>query len=78
MGQTIFVEEKHGDTNWGDPESTPPAAPLEPASTTLSDGPDPTTSTTLGPLECHTRFWKETECEPCTCQDQKFTYTSIT
>jgi hypothetical protein len=23
-------------------------------------------------------FGRQTECEPCTCQDQKFTYTSIT
>jgi hypothetical protein len=23
-------------------------------------------------------FRRQTECEPCTCQDQKFTYTSIT
>jgi hypothetical protein len=34
MGQTIFVEEKHDDTNWGDPELTPPAALVDPASTT--------------------------------------------
>jgi hypothetical protein len=23
-------------------------------------------------------FGRQTECEPCTCQDQKFTYTAIT
>jgi hypothetical protein len=33
MGQTIFVEEEHDDADWGDPEPTPLAAPVEPAST---------------------------------------------
>jgi hypothetical protein len=28
--------------------------------------------------QCHTWFWKANECEPCTCQDQKLTYTTIT
>jgi hypothetical protein len=51
MGQTIFVEEEHDDADWGDPEPTPPAAPVEPASTTSADGPDPTSSTTWGLLE---------------------------
>jgi hypothetical protein len=23
-------------------------------------------------------FWRQTECEPCTCQDQQFTYTTVT
>jgi hypothetical protein len=46
MGQTIFVEEEHDDADWGDPEPTPLAAPVEPASTTSADGPDPTSSTT--------------------------------
>jgi hypothetical protein len=27
---------------------------------------------------CHIQFWKVNECEPCTCQDQKLTYTTIT
>ena len=51
MGQTIFVEEEHDDADWGDPEPTPPAAPVEPASTTSADGPDPNSSTTWGPLD---------------------------
>jgi hypothetical protein len=51
MGQTIFMEEEHDDADWGDPESTPPAAPVDLASTTSDDGPDPTSSTTWGPLE---------------------------
>jgi hypothetical protein len=51
MGQTIFVEEEHDDADWGDPELTPPTAPVKPASTTLADGLDPTPSTTWGPLE---------------------------
>jgi hypothetical protein len=46
MGQTIFMEEEHDDANWVALEPTPPAAPVEPASTTTADGPDPTPSTT--------------------------------
>jgi hypothetical protein len=45
------VEEEHDDADWGDPEPTPPAAPVEPASTTLADGLDPTSSTTWCPIE---------------------------
>jgi hypothetical protein len=37
MGETIFVEEEHDNVDWGDPELTPPAAPVESASTTLDD-----------------------------------------
>jgi hypothetical protein len=51
MGQTIVVEEEHYDTDWGAPKSTPSAALVQPASTTTTDGPDPTSSTTWGPLE---------------------------
>jgi hypothetical protein len=51
MEQPIFVEEEHDDADWGDLEPTPPAAPVEPASSTSADGPDPTSSTTWGPLE---------------------------
>jgi hypothetical protein len=51
MGQTIFVEEEHDDTDWVALEPTPPAAHVEPSSTTTADGPDPTPSTTWGPLE---------------------------
>jgi hypothetical protein len=51
MGQTIIVEEEHDDADWVALEPTPPAAPVEPASTTMADGPDPTPSTTWGPLE---------------------------
>jgi hypothetical protein len=51
MGQTIFVEEEHDDANWGDPESTLLAVLVKLASTTSPDGPDPTSSTTWGPLE---------------------------
>ena len=35
----------------GDPELTPPAAPLEPMTTTLAHGPDPSTSTSWGAFE---------------------------
>ena len=28
IGESIFVEEEQEDADWGDPESTPPAAPL--------------------------------------------------
>jgi hypothetical protein len=45
------VEEEHDDTDWGDPEPTPPVAPVEPTTTTLADELDPTSSTTWGPLE---------------------------
>jgi hypothetical protein len=41
MGQTIFVEEEHDDTDWVAQESTSPAAPVEPASTTTANGSDP-------------------------------------
>jgi hypothetical protein len=51
MGQTIFAEEEHDDADWVALEPTPPAAPVEPASTTMADGPDPTPSTTWGQLE---------------------------
>jgi hypothetical protein len=51
MGQTIFVEEEHDDVDWVAPELTPLATPGKPASTTSADGPDPTSSTTWGPLE---------------------------
>jgi hypothetical protein len=51
MGQTIFVEEEHDDADWVALELTPPATPVKPASTTKADGPDPTPSTTWGPLE---------------------------
>jgi hypothetical protein len=45
------VEEEHDDVDWVPLEPTPPAAPIEPASTTTADGPNPTPSTTWGPLE---------------------------
>jgi hypothetical protein len=45
------VEEEHDDTNWVALKPTPQVAPVEPASTTTVDGPDPTPSTTWGPLE---------------------------
>ena len=50
LDESIFVEEQEG-PNWGDPELTPPSAPIEPASTTSAHGPDPSTSTTWGPYE---------------------------
>ena len=43
--------EEQEDSYWGDPELTPPAAPLKLALTTLAHGPDPSTSTTWGPYE---------------------------
>jgi hypothetical protein len=51
LGQTIFVEEEHDNIDWGDLEPTPPTAPVESASTTLADGPDPTSSTIWGLVE---------------------------
>jgi hypothetical protein len=51
MGHTIFVEDEHDNTDWGDPEPTPPASLGEPPSSTLVDGPNPSPSTTWGPLE---------------------------
>jgi hypothetical protein len=41
MGHTIFMEEEHDDADWVALEPTPPAAPVERASTTTVDGPDP-------------------------------------
>jgi hypothetical protein len=51
MGKTIFVEKEHDDADWVALEPTPSTALVEPASTTIADGPDPTPSTTWGPLE---------------------------
>ena len=51
IGESIFVEEEQEDANWGDPELTPPTAPLEPTMSTLAHNPDSSSSTTLGPLE---------------------------
>ncbi|CAD6225567.1 unnamed protein product [Miscanthus lutarioriparius] len=51
IGESIFVEEEQEDANWGDPELTPPTAPLEPTMSTLAHSPDSSSSTTLGPLE---------------------------
>jgi hypothetical protein len=48
MGKTIFVEEEHGDANWGDPKPTPQASQVEPASTTSNDRPNMSTSTICG------------------------------
>jgi hypothetical protein len=45
------VEEEGVDANWGDPEPTPPAAPIEVASTTSANRPNPASSTTWGLLE---------------------------
>jgi hypothetical protein len=51
MGETIFMVEEHDDGDWGDLEPSPPAAPVKPASTTLADGPNITSSMTRGPHE---------------------------
>jgi hypothetical protein len=45
------VDEEHDDADWVALEQTPSATPVEPASTTTADGPDPTPSTTWGLLE---------------------------
>ena len=51
IGESIFVEEEQKNVNRGDPKPTPPAAPLDPATSTLAHGPDPSSSTTWGPFE---------------------------
>jgi hypothetical protein len=51
MGETIFLADEHDDTDCGDPEPTPSAAPIEPMSTTSDDRPDLASSTTRGPVE---------------------------
>ena len=51
IGESIFVEEEQEDADWGDPELTPPAAPLEPTTSTSAHGPDPSSSTTWGLFE---------------------------
>ena len=43
--------EEEEDADWCDPEPTPRAAPLEPATSTSAHGPDPSSSTTWGPFE---------------------------
>ena len=51
LGESIFVEEEEEDADWGDPEPIPPAAPLEPTTSTLAHSPNPSSSTTWGPFE---------------------------
>ena len=51
IGESIFVEEEQEDADWGDPELTPLATPLEPATSTSAHSPDPSSSTTWGPCE---------------------------
>jgi hypothetical protein len=48
---TIFMEEEHDDTDWGDPEPSPPAAPVKPASTTSVDGLDITSDEYITPIQ---------------------------
>ena len=45
------MEEEQEDADWGDPEPTPLATPLEPATTNPAHGLDPSSSTTWGPCE---------------------------
>jgi hypothetical protein len=51
MEQTIFVEEEHDTTDWGNLEPTPPTTTTEPTSTTSTYGPGITSSTTWGIVE---------------------------
>jgi hypothetical protein len=51
IGESIFIEENAEDVDWGDVEPTSSAAPVESATTTSAHGPDPSSSTTWGPLE---------------------------
>ena len=51
LGESIFVVEEQEDADWGDPELTPPAAPLKPKTSTSAHGPNPSFSTTWGPIE---------------------------
>ena len=52
MENTIFEEDE--DDDWGNPEQTPPAAPIASTSTMMTvHSPDPSTSTTWGPVEQH-------------------------
>ena len=49
--ESIFMKEELDDGDWGHPEPFPPAALVEPASTTSAHGPDPSTSTSSGSFE---------------------------
>jgi hypothetical protein len=51
MGEIIFVEEEHHAADWGHPEPTSLAIPVEPMSITSNDGPNMTYSMTWGLLE---------------------------
>jgi hypothetical protein len=45
------MEEEQEDADRGDPELTPSAAPLEPATSTSAHSPDPSSFTTWGPCK---------------------------
>ena len=49
--ESIFVEKEQEDADWGDPELTPLASPLEPTTSSSTHGLDPSSSTTWGPFE---------------------------
>ena len=49
--ESIFVDDDAEDADWGDPEPIPLVAPLASSTTTLADGPDPSSSTTWGLFE---------------------------
>ena len=48
MCGSIFVEDEQEDGDWGDPKLPPPATLVDPASTTMTFGPNMTSSTTWG------------------------------
>jgi hypothetical protein len=59
MGKSIFVEEEQEDANCDDPKTTPLATPVEPTSTTLTNGSFATTSNILVTFESVARSREE-------------------
>ena len=50
LGKSIFVEEED-DADWGVSDPPPRATPIDPSTSTSAHGPEPSTTTSWGPIE---------------------------